>query len=70
MSQQWNYLTGWPRYYALWRKYADRTMLPRKTVFGNLFVADNHRRRRDLTGGCFVECGTWRGDMAFSLTEL
>jgi O-methyltransferase len=70
MSQQWNYLTGWSRYYALWRKYADRTMLPRKTVFGNLFVADNHRRRHALTGGCFVECGTWRGGMAFSLTEL
>jgi O-methyltransferase len=70
MSQKWNYISGWPRYYSLWRKYSNRTMLPRKTVFGNLFVADNHRQRHDLKGGCFVECGTWRGGMAFSLTEL
>ena len=44
-------------------------MLPRKTVFGNLLLVDLYNRRGDLNGGCFVECGTWRG-MAFSITEL
>lgn len=70
MSQQLNYLTNWPRFYRLWRKYEQRTMLPRKTFMGNLFVADTHNRRHPLGAGCFVECGTWRGGMAFALTEL
>ena len=45
-------------------------MLPRKTVFGNLLLVDFYNRRGGLNGGCFVECGTWRGGMAFSITEL
>ena len=45
-------------------------MLPRKTVFGNLLLVDFYNRKGDLNGGCFVECGTWRGGMAFSITEL
>jgi len=45
-------------------------MLPRKTFFGNLFVIDYHNRCGALNGGCFVECGTWRGGMAFAIAEL
>lgn len=70
MSQQLTYLAGYPTYHRLWRKYAARTMISRKAFIGNLFLADYHRRRSGLDHGSFVECGTWRGGMAFALVEL
>ena len=70
MSQQLTYLAGLPRYNRLWRKYAGRTMIARKAFIGNLFLADYYRGRNGLDRGSFVECGTWRGGMAFALTEL
>lgn len=45
-------------------------MASRKTFMGNLFVVDHYMTRHGLSKGCFVECGTWRGGMAFALTEL
>ena len=45
-------------------------MLPRKAFFGNLFLVDYHNRCGELNGGCFVECGTWRGGMAFAITAI
>ena len=70
MSQEWHYTTNWLRYYGLWQKYSSRTMLPRKLFMGNLFTIDFYNRRNILDSGCFVECGTWRGGMAFAITEL
>jgi len=69
-SQRLNRLTGYFRYKALWEKYRDRSMSPHKTFIGNLATVDNHRKRHDLSDGCLVECGTWRGGMAFALAEL
>ncbi len=44
-------------------------MLPRKSFFGNLFLAHYYNRHGQLTDGCLVECGPWRGGTAFALTE-
>ena len=70
LPQHAHYKFYWLRYYQLWRKYADRTMAPRKTYMGNLLIADYSNRNGTLNDGCFVECGTWRGGMSFGLTEV
>ena len=64
------YKINWLKYYLLWRKYANRTMSARKNFMGNLLTVDFAMYKRDLSDGCFIECGTWRGGMAFALTEI
>lgn len=56
---------GYPREYALFRKYRDRSMVPRRT-----FV-DNLRLMRTLrVAGPVVECGCWEGGMSGAIAEV
>lgn len=64
---KWRHL---PRYLWLQRKYRDYTMISGRSYRANLALVDWWRRREALAGGTIVECGTWRGGMAFSLADL
>lgn len=57
----------YPRTLRLWRKFRSLTMVPKKRFFDNLFLARYYTQRNNLSGGCYVECGTWAGGTSFSI---
>jgi O-methyltransferase len=59
-----------PRYFAIWRRFRDSTLLGRDAYLVNLYLADKHLADPRLQEGCVVECGTWRGGMAAGLSLI
>jgi O-methyltransferase len=55
---------------ALWRRFHALTMADRRRFCANLSLVRECARRIDLSGGCYVECGTWRGGLSFAVMQL
>jgi O-methyltransferase len=55
----------YPREYALFRKYRDRSMVPRRKFVDNLRLA-----RSVIVDGPVVECGSWHGGMSAAISEV
>jgi O-methyltransferase len=58
------------RYYATWRRFRGATMIGRDTYLANLYLADKCLAQPSMSGGCVIECGTWRGGMAAGLATI
>lgn len=54
------------RYYLIFRKFKEFTMIPGVTYIENLKLAEHFG---DIDG-CVVECGTWRGGMIGGVAQL
>ena len=54
------------RYAALHRRFAQSTMLRRKTYITNLLLVEKHRE----VPGCVVECGVWCGGMIAGMASV
>jgi hypothetical protein len=54
------------KYYNIYNKYSEYTMIHRDLYVGNLVIAEA------LAGasGCVIECGTWRGGMIAGIADL
>jgi O-methyltransferase len=53
-------------YSDLHRKYANYTMIPKRTFIGNLAL----KKEMSWVEGCVVECGVWRGGMSAAMAEV
>lgn len=51
---------------AVYRRFADLTMIPESTYLDNLKLVEPYRE----TNGCVVECGVWRGGMIGGMASL
>lgn len=52
--------------HAIFRKFREFTVIPRKTYIANLELAD----RYSLISGAVVECGTWKGGMIAGIASI
>jgi hypothetical protein len=58
------------RHRGLWNRFRPYTMSDRKRFVANLDLVASRAHRVDLSKGCYVECGTWRGGMSFGIMQL
>lgn len=55
---------------ALWRRFRPFTMSNRRRFCATLALIRERERHVDLSAGCYVECGTWRGGVPFAVMQL
>ena len=55
---------------ALWHRFRPFTMVNRQRFCANLALIRERERHVDLSSGCYVECGTWRGGVSFAVMQL
>src|SRR5262249_41387462 len=54
------------RYIAIYRKFKNFTMIPRRAYIANLEITELFSKVR----GSVVECGTWKGGMIAGMAKL
>ena len=54
----------------LYKRFGPLTLVPRKAYIENLLLVRNSLKDESLADGAIVECGTWKGGMAFGLVEV
>jgi O-methyltransferase len=55
---------------ALWQRFCGYTMANRRRFCANLALIRERAHRVDLSRGCYVECGTWRGGISFAVMQI
>ena len=58
------------KYFLIFIRYRKFTIIPMCEFMENLALIEDAFSKSNLTGGCIIECGTWRGGMAAALVHL